>query len=1102
MKLLIGAILFIMTSIPLTSSTITAHMELVLSNEGELIDGPTTVIMSLLGPDNDIRWMETLENVQFSNGVSSFEIGQVSEIKTHYFYDEGIQLTITINDDTISLPMHSTPFSLFSHAADVVNAIHMEGVFHTDLVNKRIGINIDIPTPSVRLEVNGAMRVGDDPDLDAIGSIRWRNNRLEGRHNHIWKKLDVGPSDGLESKWSFNQSDLTPSFYVLGSSVLIGTSIPQGTLTLGGALNVEQQFRTGGKLVTSGRLNLIDDYGVSDNALVFARSVTLNATNVYNFTDGLKVSGILTGKGHGVANLQSVNLRDHAIQNNELADFSVNDLHISDDAVINSTIKMASISRDKLNSSFKLTNDYFLTQIVTDNKVKRGSVHEDDLSLSFQLMAYHFQDGSVVSRNIGAGEIDAVKIQDNELSLSDFSTSFIDHHSLLENQLISSQHIKENDIQAEDFSSGSLIYSHFSSLIPINKGGTNQSVFGSEGELIVVSGNQFISESSYVLNEIGLGVNTNDPLVRLDIHQVNGLTPLQIRSSLDSSTGMVIKNDIGHWFFGLSATDNVEIMDRLNNRRMLSMDNVGHIGIKAEPSTELMRVNGGVVLGDKSVADGMLLKEGTMYFSSDNKFKLRTGLGISSLDLGPLGPVIPSSFYVHHITNASKGSRILLGQESYVSGKNHLISGAVDSVIDGDDHLVDFMYLSLLSGSFSTAQFLNNSQLIGQGILGRFLNRSTVIGDHHSIQFVQDSSIHGSGSDVLFAHDSQLRGNDHRLSLSESVQFFGMGHVGENVTDIRLEGQNHRAMFSSGVDASGRGHWMSHSHHASVMGASHSLFRSKLSTVNGSKNTLDGTEFAVVSGKNNHLIHGGGVIYGDSNRHYGSGSPMILGHNNAIIGVFSGDLQSNSIVSMGTSSETLDRDHAIHFYAPGGVDIVSGETTLAHLAPNAGSWSHVSDRRVKINIQSLDSSSILSKVIDLPIMEWNYKGQHYVQHIGPMAQDFHALFGLGSTNRYIQSVDVDGVIFSSIQALGHILNQLTLNAAQLDQKELDITSGLGVASENLESLKVSGNQLVQMNETLNLRFKSMYQKEVDQVKAIENLNKKVAAVRALREGIK
>ena len=169
-------------------------------------------------------------------------------------------------------------------------------------------------------------------------------------------------------------------------------------------------------------------------------------------------------------------------------------------------------------------------------------------------------------------------------------------------------------------------------------------------------------------------------------------------------------------------------------------------------------------------------------------------------------------------------------------------------------------------------------------------------------------------------------------------------------------------------------------------------------------------------------------------------------------------------------------DHSIHFHAPGGVDIVSGDMALAHLAPNAGSWAHVSDRKIKTNIRSLDSNQILSKVIELPIMEWSYKGQHYVQHIGPMAQDFYSLFGLGSTNRYIQSVDMDGVIFSSIQELGSIMNQLKADYSKLDQVGLKMGEGLSAASTDLNSLKVSGNQLVNLNQKLNQRFESLYKK--------------------------
>ena len=119
------------------------------------------------------------------------------------------------------------------------------------------------------------------------------------------------------------------------------------------------------------------------------------------------------------------------------------------------------------------------------------------------------------------------------------------------------------------------------------------------------------------------------------------------------------------------------------------------------------------------------------------------------------------------------------------------------------------------------------------------------------------------------------------------------------------------------------------------------------------------------------------------------------------------------------------------------------------------------------------------------------------KHIGPMAQDFYSLFGLGSTNRYIQSVDMDGVIFSSIQELRSIMNQLKADYSKLDQVGLKMGEGLSAASTDLNSLKVSGNQLVNLNQKLNQRFESLYKKVPTGKKVIERLNQDISAIRAL-----
>ena len=63
---------------------------------------------------------------------------------------------------------------------------------------------------------------------------------------------------------------------------------------------------------------------------------------------------------------------------------------------------------------------------------------------------------------------------------------------------------------------------------------------------------------------------------------------------------------------------------------------------------------------------------------------------------------------------------------------------------------------------------------------------------------------------------------------------------------------------------------------------------------------------------------------------------------------------------------------------------------------------------------------------------WNYKSQDAkVRHIGPMAQDFAAAFGIGEDDTHISSVDADGVALASIKALHElVVSQQKINASQ------------------------------------------------------------------------
>ncbi len=83
-----------------------------------------------------------------------------------------------------------------------------------------------------------------------------------------------------------------------------------------------------------------------------------------------------------------------------------------------------------------------------------------------------------------------------------------------------------------------------------------------------------------------------------------------------------------------------------------------------------------------------------------------------------------------------------------------------------------------------------------------------------------------------------------------------------------------------------------------------------------------------------------------------------------------------------------------------------------------------SDRNAKENFTAVNAREVLAKVASLPVTEWNYKTDSKdMQHIGPMAQDFHAAFQLGTDDKHISVVDEGGVALAAIQGLNQKLKE-------------------------------------------------------------------------------
>jgi hypothetical protein len=87
-----------------------------------------------------------------------------------------------------------------------------------------------------------------------------------------------------------------------------------------------------------------------------------------------------------------------------------------------------------------------------------------------------------------------------------------------------------------------------------------------------------------------------------------------------------------------------------------------------------------------------------------------------------------------------------------------------------------------------------------------------------------------------------------------------------------------------------------------------------------------------------------------------------------------------------------------------------------HIEVN-GTFNNNSDRNAKQEFAPVSSAQILDGVLKLPVSEWSYKEDPTTRHVGPMAQDFHSLFQIGTDEKHIAPIDEGGIAFAAIQGL-------------------------------------------------------------------------------------
>jgi hypothetical protein len=233
----------------------------------------------------------------------------------------------------------------------------------------------------------------------------------------------------------------------------------------------------------------------------------------------------------------------------------------------------------------------------------------------------------------------------------------------------------------------------------------------------------------------------------------------------------------------------------------------------------------------------------------------------------------------------------------------------------------------------------------------------------------------------------------------------------------------------------------------------------------GSLNTASGDQ-ATVGGGQANTASGlfATVAGGDSNTASGDFSFAVgrraltqdsggTSHKGALVLVDSNDFDFHSAT-----------DNELAVRATGGARIVSAidgsgvPTAGVSLAAGASAWGTVSDRASKAHFAPVDGDALLERLAGIPIQTWSWKSQAPgIRHMGPVAQDFHAAFGLGEDPRRISTVDADGVALAAIQALHARNRALEAQARALEARAEALRARVEALERALEARQVSAS---------------------------------------------
>lgn len=363
-------------------------------------------------------------------------------------------------------------------------------------------------------------------------------------------------------------------------------------------------------------------------------------------------------------------------------------------------------------------------------------------------------------------------------------------------------------------------------------------------------------------------------------------------------------------------------------------------------------------------------------------------------------------YYGNTITNEVTGATIsgggLRGAPNQIIGNHGTVSGGEGNVA-GEGSTVG-------GGSGNTAEHFH----------------ATVGGGANNLANAQEATVAGGFKNTASERFTTVGGG--ALNVASDMNATVSGGSGNVASDrfSTVGGGTQNSAGSVGAIVAGGDHNLAQGTYSSILGGLNNTAGGYLATISGGAGNEATGPYAVIPGG---FANSAG---GDYSFAAGRGARVDANHP----GVFLfADSSSFPFPSLAPNEFAVRAVGGARFVT--GVDSSGNPTSGVRLSPGSGTWESLSDYNAKAGFTPVDGHQVLEQLMSIPISTWYYRSQDpSIRHIGPMAQDFHTAFKVGQDDRYISTVDEEGVALAAIQELYRMVQQKNAQMAASQPEDL------------------------------------------------------------------